>query len=76
MAVRRLLSSYGERGLLSSCGVRVSHCSGFSCGRAQALGHAGFSSCGTGLSRSVACGIFPDQAQTCVFCIGRWILYH
>ena len=35
----------GERGLLSSCGVQASHCSGFSC--VQALELAGFSSCGT-----------------------------
>lgn len=32
--------------ILSSCSVRVSHCSGFSYCRAWALGHAGFSSCG------------------------------
>ena len=62
------------------CGVWASHCSGFSCGGAQALGMwasvvtmRGFSSCGSqalerrlsscgaGLSRSVACGIVPDQ---------------
>ena len=40
-----LFSRYEKRGLLSSCGVRASHCSGFSCCRAQALGHAGFHSC-------------------------------
>ena len=40
-----LFSRYGKRGLLSSCGVRASHCSCFSCCRAQALGHAGFHSC-------------------------------
>ena len=40
-------SSCGEQGLLSSCGGRASHCSGFSCCRAQALGHTGFSSCST-----------------------------
>ena len=28
-------SSYCEQGLLSSCGVRASHCGGFLCGRAQ-----------------------------------------
>ena len=39
-------SSCGEWGLLSSCGVRASHCGSFSCG-AQAPGYAGFSSCGT-----------------------------
>ena len=32
----------------SSCGAQVSHCSGFSCFGAQALGYVGFSSCGTG----------------------------
>ena len=33
------------RGLLSSCGVRVSHCDDFfSCG-VWALGHTGFSGC-------------------------------
>ena len=29
----------------SSCGSQPSHCSGFFCHRAQALGHSGFSSC-------------------------------
>ena len=42
--LRGLFSS--EQGLLSSCGALVSHCSAFSCCRAQALGRAGFSSCG------------------------------
>ena len=40
-------SSCGKRGLLSSCGVLASHCGGFSCCRARALGCLGFSSCGT-----------------------------
>ena len=40
-----LFSGYGEQGVLSSCCVRASHCGGFSYGRAQALGHAGFNSC-------------------------------
>ena len=39
-------SSYSKRGLLSSCGVRASG-GGFSCGGARALGHMGFSSCGS-----------------------------
>ena len=39
-------SSCSEWGLLSSCGVRASHCGGLSCCRAQALEHAGFSSWG------------------------------
>ena len=29
-----------------------------------------------GLSRSVACEIFPDLGSNCVLCIGRWILNH
>ena len=40
------LSWLWEQGLLSSCGVGASHCSDFSCFRAQALGCVGFSSCG------------------------------
>ena len=39
-------SSCGEQDLLSSCRAWASHCSGFSCSRARALGHTGFSSCG------------------------------
>ena len=35
----------------------------FSCCRAQALGHTGFSSCAHGLSCPMACGIFPDQGS-------------
>ena len=37
-------SSYNKRGRLSGCGAQASHCGGFSCCRAQALG-MGFSSC-------------------------------
>ena len=36
--LRGLFSSCGEWGLLSSCSVRASHFSGFSCGKAWALG--------------------------------------
>ena len=40
-----LFSSCGEQGLLSSCGVRASHCGGFSCcgtwARASVVGHVG-----------------------------------
>ena len=52
----------------SSFGVPASRCSGFSCGRAQALGHSAGGPKDTvsvvamhGLSCSVAYGIFPDQ---------------
>ena len=34
----RAFSSYNEQGLLSSCGAWASHCGGFFCFRAQALG--------------------------------------
>ena len=39
--------TWGEGDLLSGCGARVSHCSDFSCYGVQALGCAGFSSCGS-----------------------------
>ena len=38
-------SSYREWGLLSGSSARASHCSGFSCCRAQALRHGDFRSC-------------------------------
>ena len=40
-----VFSSCGERGLLSGLGDQASHCNGFFCCRAQALGHSGFCSC-------------------------------
>ena len=73
--LQRLFSSCRERGLLFSCYMRASHCSGFSFCRVWALGHMGFSSCSSwalspdsivvaqGLSSSVAYGIFPDQGS-------------
>ena len=42
-----LISSWGELGLLSSCGAQASHCNGFSRCRAWALKHIGFSGRGT-----------------------------
>ena len=36
-----LFSSCGKQGLLSSCSVRASHCGGFFCCGAQAIGHMG-----------------------------------
>ena len=72
---RRLFSSCGDRGLLSSCRVQASHCGGFSCLRAQALRHMAFSSgdsqaLDTGSTAVVhrpscsrACGISPDQGS-------------
>ena len=40
------ISGCGGQGLLSSCGVWVSHCSGFSYCRSRPLECEGFSSCG------------------------------
>ena len=34
----RAFSSCSEQGLLSSCGARAAHCSGFSCCKARVLG--------------------------------------
>ena len=45
--LRGLFSSFSEQGLLSSRCPWTSLCGGFPCCRAQALGHTGFSSCGT-----------------------------
>ena len=42
----RLFSSCSNWGLLSSWAVWASHCGGFSCCRAWALGHVGLRSCG------------------------------
>ena len=41
----KLFYSCAEQGLLFSCSVWASRCSGFSCCGAQALRHVGFSSC-------------------------------
>ena len=83
----RLFSSCGDQGLLSSCNVQPSHCGGLSCLRAQALRHAGFSSCGSQApeqSRQLWCidlvapghvGSSRIRDQTRVSCIGRQILY-
>ena len=77
-----LFSSCGGWGLLSSCGVRASHCRGFSCCRARAPGHVvsveavrGLQSTGSivlvhGPSCSATCGIFPDQKSNP--CLPHW----
>ena len=50
-------SSCSEQGLLSSCGVQASCCSGFSCCGAQPLGYVGFSNC-CGAQASLPCGMW------------------
>ena len=60
----------------SSCSVWASHCNGFSCCRAQALGHAGSVVVVHGLSCPVACGIFLDQWLNLCLLHWQWILNH
>ena len=45
------------------CGARASHCTGFSCCRAWALGTWASVVVAHGPSCSVECGIFPDQGS-------------
>ena len=73
------------------CSARASHCGGFSCCRAQALGTRAsvvvacvLSSCGsraqqlwcTGFVAPRHVGFSRTRARTCVPCIGRRILNH
>ena len=81
-------SSCSERGLLSSCCVLASHCSGFSGFGAPALGTwsstvvaLGLSNMGSavvvhGLSCPTAGGISWTKDQTHVLCFSMWILNH
>ena len=46
------------------CCARASHCDGFSCCGARALGAQASVVVARGLSCSAACGIFPDQGST------------
>ena len=83
-----LFSSWGEWGLPYDCGVQTSHCGGFSCWVARALGCMGFSNCGPGLQgagSTLWCtglivpwyvGSSRTRDGTHVSCIGRRILYH
>ena len=52
------LAAWGLR-----CSVRASHCGGFSCCGARALGTWASVVVAHGLSCSAACGIFPDQGS-------------
>ena len=77
----RLFSSCGEQGLVSSCGVWASHCGGFSCCWAQAIGCKAFNTCGSWAleHRFYSCGawaqllrseIFPDKGSN--LCLLHW----
>ena len=61
-------------GILSSSGVRASHCGGVSCCGACALGNGASGAVAHGLRCSWVGGIFPDKGSTRVPCMGRWIL--
>ena len=61
-------SSCHTQGLLSSCGTQASHCSGFSCFGAQALGQRRFSGCGTWTQQLWLLGSIT-QAQK-LWCMG------
>ena len=76
-----LFSTYKEQGLLSSCSARASHCGGFSCRGARALGHTGFrgfSGCSSWAlehrlsSGTRAYGVFLEQALNP--CLLRWLV--
>ena len=59
----RAFSSFDEPGLLSGCGLRAAHCSGFSCFEAWALGVQASVVVQHGLSYPTACRIFLDQGS-------------
>ena len=66
---------FGCAGSLLLCGLFSSSCCDFSCCRTWALGHLGFSSCGSqALEHRLSCfassGIFPDQGSN--LCLLRW----
>ena len=57
-------SGCSKQGLLSSCGVWASHCSGLSCCGAQALGYVSSTVVVHRLIRPVACGILVPRPGT------------
>ena len=72
-------SSCGEWGLLSGCSAQASHCGGFFCCGAQALGTQALVAAAWGLSscdsralehRLSSWGIFPDQGLN--LCLQHW----
>jgi len=85
VAVHGLFSSRGGQGLLSSCVVQASHCSGFSCCRAWAPGRSSLRSCSSlalehrlnscDTGAQLPCSTWDPcswtRYRTCVPCIGR-----
>ena len=75
--------SCGEWGRLSSCGVRASHCGGFSCcgawvlsARASAVAARGLSSCGAQAQLLHGLWDLPGPGIKHISYIGRRILNH
>ena len=64
--------------MFSSWGLWASHCSGFSCCRAQAVGRTGFSITDVVTSLVALWHVQSSQTRdwTYVPCTGRWILRH
>ena len=67
-------SSCGEQGATLSCSARASHCNGFSCCGAQALGCSDPVVVVHRMSCLRHVGSSWTRDQTGVCCIGRWIL--
>ena len=63
LSLHRLSSSCGECGVLSRCGVRASHCDGFSCCTAWTQEHLSLSSCGSWAPerRLSSCGLVAPR---------------
>ena len=72
----RSLSSFGEPGLLSSCGAQAFHCGSFSFGGARAPELVGPVAVMHGLSCPMACGVFLDQGLNLCPPVVRRILNH
>ena len=70
----QVFSSFSEWGLLSSCSVRTSQCGGSSYYRAKLLGLQELWHMGLVAPQHVESSQIGDQ--TCVSCIGRWVLNH
>ena len=65
----RAFSSCSEQGLLSGCGAQASHCTGFSCCRAGAVGVRASVDVVHELSYPKACAISLDQGlNLCPLC--------
>ena len=90
LLLRGLFSSGGEWVLCFNCGAQASHRGGFSCCRAQAVGHSDLSSCGMWalelrlnsvvvahkLSYPALCGMSPYPGSNPHLLHWQVILYH